>query len=67
MPEEIKIKDYMNYKDLKEIKKIIGNENLLFSDKLVKLDKYNMTKERTIIITNSKIYNLNRKSMLIFI
>ncbi len=55
MPEEIKIKDYMNYKDLKEIKKIIGNENLLFSDKLVKFYKYNITKERTIIKTNSKI------------
>ena len=67
MSEEIKIKDYLNFKELKEIKKIIGKENLLFSDKIVKLDKYNMTKERIIIITNSKIYNLNQKSIVIFI
>ena len=58
---------YLNFKELKEIKKIIGKENLLFSDKIVKLDKYNMTKERIIIITNSKIYNLNQKSIVIFI
>ena len=67
MSEEIKIKDYLNFKELKEIKKIIGKENLLFSDKIVKLDKYNMTKERIIIITNTKIYNLNQKSIVIFI
>ena len=53
--------------DLTKNKKIIGKENLLFSDKIVKLDKYNMTKERIIIITNSKIYNLNQKSIVIFI
>ena len=64
MSEEIKTKDYLNYKGLKEIKKIIGNEDILFSDKIVKLDKYNMAKERNLIITNSKIYNLNKKSML---
>ena len=63
MSEEIKIKDYLNFRGLKEIKKIIGNEDILFSDKIVKLDKYNMAKERNLIITNSKIYNLNKKSM----
>ena len=57
-------KDYLNFKGLKEIKKIIGNEILLFSDKIVKLDKYNIAKERNIIITNSKIYCLNKKSMI---
>ena len=63
MSEEIKTKDYLNFRGLKEIKKIIGNEDILFSDKIVKLDKYNMAKERNLIITNSKIYNLNKKSM----
>ena len=67
MSKEVEIKDYLNYKDLREIKKIIGNESLLFSDKIVKFDKYNMTKEIIIIITNSKIYNLNQKSIVIFI
>jgi uncharacterized protein (UPF0216 family) len=64
MSKQEEIKDYLNYKHLREIKKIIGNEVLLFSDKIVKLDKYNMSKERKIIITNSKIYNLSKKSML---
>jgi uncharacterized protein (UPF0216 family) len=66
MTEEKKSKDYLNYKELKEIKKMIGNEDLLFSDNIVKIDKYNMTKERSIIITKSKIYYLNKKSMLYF-
>ena len=64
MSEEIKSKDYLNYKGVIEIQKIIGNEEILFSDKIVKLDKYNMAKERNLIITNSKIYNLNKKSMI---
>ena len=70
MSNEISSKDYLKFKNLKEIKKIVGNEVILFSDKIVQLDKYNMSKERNIIITNSKIYNLNKKRMqinLIFI
>lgn len=70
MSNDVNPKDYLKLKNLKEIKKIVGNEVILFSDKIVQLDKYNMSKERNIIITNSKIYNLNKKSMqinLIFI
>ena len=63
MSNEANSKDYLKLKNLKEIKKIVGNEVILFSDKIVKLDKYNMSKERNIIITNLKIYNLNKKSM----
>ena len=61
---EEQIKDYLNLRGLKEIKKLIGNEVIVFSDKIAKLDKYNMSKERNIIITNSKIYNFHKKSML---
>jgi hypothetical protein len=61
---EEQVKDYLNFRSLKEIKKLIGNEVILFSDKIAKLDKYNMSKERNIIITNSKIYNFHKKSML---
>ena len=63
MSNEANSKDYLKLKNLKEIKKIVGNEVILFSDKIVTLDKYNMSKERNIIITNLKIYNLNKKSM----
>ena len=61
---EEQVKDYLNFRSLKEIKKLIGNEVILFSDKIAKLDKYNMSKERNIIITNSKIYNFHKKSKL---
>ena len=64
MAKEEQTKDYLNFRGLKEIKKLIGNEVILFSDKIAKLDKYNMSKERNIIITNSKIYNFHKKSML---
>jgi hypothetical protein len=61
---EEQVKDYLNFRSLKEIKKLIGNEVIVFSDKIAKLDKYNMSKERNIIITNSKIYNFHKKSKL---
>ena len=61
---EIQVKDNLKFKDLKEIKKIIGNETLLLSERIVKIDKYNMSKERNIIITDLSLYNLKKKSKI---
>ena len=60
--EEIQVKDYLRFGELKDIKKIIGNEKLLYSDRIVKINKYNMSKERNIIITDASVYNLKKKS-----
>jgi len=55
-------KDHLNFKNDKFIKDIIGNEELLFSDKIVKINKFGVAQERNILVTTRSIYNLKRKS-----
>jgi hypothetical protein len=38
-----------------------NTEILLFSDKIIKINRYNMSQERNIVITNKGIYNLKKK------
>ena len=55
-------KDHLNLRNDPEIKKEIGNEELLLSDKLIKINRYGLSQERNIIVTNQNIYNLKKKS-----
>ena len=55
-------KDHLNYINDKEIKKIIGEDELLLSDKLVKINRFGLSQERIILVTNKNIYNLKKKS-----
>ncbi len=55
-------KDHLNFKNDQEIKSVLGNEELLLSDKLIKINRYGLSQERNIIITNQNIYNLKKKS-----
>ena len=55
-------KDHLNLRNDQEIKKAIGNEELLLSDKLIKINRYGLSQERNIIVTNQNIYNLKKKS-----
>jgi hypothetical protein len=61
--------DFLNYESDKEILSIIkeGNSNpnpetLLLSDKIIKINRYNMSQERNVIVTNKALYNLKKKS-----
>jgi hypothetical protein len=54
-------KDYLNFKKESSLKKLIGDEELLFSDKIIKINRYGLSQERNIIITNKAIYNLKKK------
>ena len=60
--EDTSDKDYLNFKNEKNIKSIIGDEKLLFSDKLIKINRYGLSQERNILITDKAIYNLKKKS-----
>ena len=40
----------------------IGDEALLFTDKINKINRYGLTQERNILITDKAIYNLKKKS-----
>ena len=60
--ESNKVKDYLNFAKEKSLVKLIGDEVLLFTDKLIKINRYNYSQERNILITNKAIYNLKKKS-----
>ena len=59
-------RDYLNFKNEKTIQQIIGDEELLLSDKLIKINRYGLSQERNILITNKAIYNLKKKGKLIY-
>ena len=62
MESNIKVRDYLNFAKDKSLVKLIGDEELLFIDKLIKINRYNYSQERNILITNKAIYNLKKKS-----
>ena len=55
-------KDHLNFKKDNDILKQIQDEILLLSDKIIKVNRYGMSQERNIVITNKSIYNLKKKS-----
>jgi serum/glucocorticoid-regulated kinase 2 len=55
--------DFLNFNSLKEIKKIIKNESILFSDKIIKINRFGWSQERNILITECGIYNLKKKDL----
>ena len=55
-------KDHLNFKNDKEILNIIGKDELLLSDKIIKINRYGLSQERYILVTNKNIYNLKKKS-----
>lgn len=54
--------DNLNFSQDKEIEKKIKKEKLLFSDKIIKINRYNMSQERNIVVTDCAVYNLKKKS-----
>ena len=67
MEKENSSKDHLSFKNDKTIKGIIGEEELLLSDKIIKINRYGLSQERNILVTNQSIYNLKKKSKYIYI
>ena len=59
--ETSKVRDYLKFADEKSLEKLIGNEKILFTDKINKINRYGLTQERNILITDQAIYNLKKK------
>ena len=57
-------KDYLNYKNNKSIKQITGNDNIILSIKVLELDKYNLPKEINLIVTNTSLYTIKKKTLV---
>ena len=55
------MRDYLNFGKEQSLSKIIKSEKLLFTDKINKINRYGLTQERNIIITENAIYNLKKK------
>ena len=55
--------DELNLAEKPEIKAIIFHETLYYSGKVVKLNKWGLNQERTFIITDQAIYNLEKKEV----
>ena len=49
-----------------EILKTVLSEKILFSDKIIKINRFDMSQERNILITDKAIYNFKKKSKKIF-
>lgn len=62
-------RDHLDFKNKEStsLHSIIGEEELLFSDKIIKVNRYGLSQERNILITNRAIYNLKKKSNLLYI
>ena len=59
--EVITKRDYLNFAKEKSLSNIIRDEEVLFTDKINKINRYGLTQERNILITNKAIYNLKKK------
>lgn len=55
--------DYLSLNDDKCIRSVIKEETLLFSDKIIKINRYNMSQDRQIVISNKAIYNFKKKEL----
>ena len=62
MSDDTVSKDHLNFRNDKNIIQIIGNDELLLSDKIIKINRYGLSQERNILVTNQNIYNLKKKS-----
>ena len=59
--ESREVNDYLGFNGDKSIKKKINDEHIVFSDKIIKINRYNMNQERNIVITGKAIYNFKKK------
>ena len=55
-------KDHLNLRNDIFIKLLIRNDELLLSDKIIKVNEYGLSQERTILVTTKNIFNLAKKS-----
>lgn len=53
--------DLLKLNDTKEIKAIIKDEKIYYSNKINKINHYNISQERNLILTNLALYNIQKK------
>lgn len=54
--------DFLGFKDDKTIRKFLRDEVLIFSSRVIKINRYKMEQKRDLVITNKAIYNVKDKA-----
>ena len=55
--------DILNWSKDKDILNIIQNETLYYSNKIQKINHYNISQERFLVLTNEALYNIQKKKL----
>ena len=55
--------DALGWANDKDILKIIGTEKLYYSNKIQKINHYNISQERFLVLTNQALYNISKKKL----
>ena len=53
--------DHLKFASDKEIISVIGYDKVLYSDKIMKINRYGFSQERNIVITENAIFNFKKK------
>ena len=64
MKDYLEFKDYLCFSSDNDVKSIIRDEQLIFSDKVTKKAIIGINKIRNILLTNKALYDLDDKSKL---
>ena len=60
---EKELYDTLKWSKDNEILRIIGKESLYYSNKIIKINHFNIGQERSIILTDESIYNIQKKGL----
>jgi serum/glucocorticoid-regulated kinase 2 len=55
--------DWLNWAHDKDILNIIHNEPIYYSNKIQKINHYNISQERYLVLTNQALYNIQKKKL----
>ena len=53
--------DHLKFASDKDIISVIGYDKVLYSDKIMKINRYGFSQERNIVITENAIFNFKKK------
>ena len=59
----IQVHDLLNINEDNEILSLLKNEKVYYSDVITKINKYALSQERSIILTNVALYNIKKKEL----
>jgi len=59
----IQVHDLLNINEDNQILSLLKNEKVYYSDVITKINKYSLSQERSIILTNVALYNMKKKEL----